>query len=166
MSHPGTHRWLLPVLLCCFALPLVVAKPFGATAHYPLTGSRAAAPAAEAGVASHGARMANALGEAIGATLGSLRADDETALRTPFEGMLLAERAFRSDRDAWSARRLSLWAGVFAARLNEVPIPPGTRDRLAGLIAVYEHDVLTAGTAETKCDTADRALALDGAPPR
>jgi hypothetical protein len=157
---------MLPVLLCCFALPLIFVKPFGATAHAPFTGTRAAARPVEAGVAGHAARMANALGQEIGATLGSLRADDETALRTPFEGMLLAEQAFRSGGDEWSAQQLSRWAEVLATRLNEVAIPPGTRDRLSGLVAVYEHEVLMAGTEETRCDPADSAFASTGVPPR
>jgi len=81
--------------------------------------------------------------DAIDAMLGQLRTQDEALLREPLLDMRLAEMAIRPGGDAPSARRLSRSAEIFAARLDEMAIPVGTRASLARKIAAYEHDALS-----------------------
>ncbi len=166
VSHPGTHRWMVPVFLCCCALVLLMAMPRGAATHGGIGVAPMAAVSSGPTVAVTGdAWPANAPAEAIDATLTLLRSGDEAALREPFMGMRLAERAFRSGGDAWSAGQLSRWAGIFATRLDQVTIPTGTRAALAGLLAVYEHDVLTDGATMPRPGTAQQAAFASDADP-
>jgi hypothetical protein len=128
-ARPGRHRWVWPVLVCCFALLPVVARPFGATARNPA----AADQARKFDVASHDARVTNALGQAIGAVLASSRADDETASWTPVDDVLPWYRSTEG----------------FATRLEWEAMPP----------AAYEPDVPAGGNAPTRCGTTGDGLA-------
>jgi hypothetical protein len=125
------------------------------------------------------ARLVSAPANAIELVLGQLQTSDEARLREPLLAMRLAEAALRSGRDPRSADQLSRWAGIFAARLDEMVIPQGTRANLMGRLAAYEHAVLdlpdalprqqidpegTASAAravETALANADRALTAE-----
>ena len=84
---------------------------------------------------------------AISSALGRLRAEDEALLREPLLGMRFAERELRADEDPTSARQLTYWADTFATRVNEMPIPEGTRAKLEALVAAYQHDALIVNDA-------------------
>jgi hypothetical protein len=43
-------------------------------------------------------------------------------------------------------RQLSHWAAIFTVRANELAIPDGTRAKLEGLVALYQHDALAMNT--------------------
>ncbi len=82
------------------------------------------------------AGIAGAPSNAIDSVLGQLQASDETRLQEPWLAMRLA--AMRSERDPRLAEQVSHWAAIFAARLDELVIPQGTRTNLLARLAAYE----------------------------
>jgi hypothetical protein len=89
---------------------------------------------------------------AIDSMLGQLQADHEAVLRAPLLGMRLAEKALIADGDSRSVRQLSHWAAIFTARANEIAIPDGTRAKLVGLVAMYQHDALAMNTVRLQAE--------------
>jgi hypothetical protein len=87
------------------------------------------------------AGIAGAPSNAIDSVLGQLQASDETRLQEPWLAMRLA--AMRSERDPRLAEQVSHWAAIFAARLDELVIPQGTRTNLLARLAAYERAVLS-----------------------
>jgi len=80
---------------------------------------------------------------AIESVLGQLQTRDEARLREPLLAMRLADATLRSGRDPRAAEHVSYWAGIFAARLDEVAIPPGTRSNLLARLAAYQHTIFS-----------------------
>jgi hypothetical protein len=87
-------------------------------------------------------QLASAPSHAIEAALGRLQAGDEARLREPLVAMHQAEAAMRFQRDPRLADQVSHGAAIFAARLDAMAIPPGTRTHLLARLAAYEHAVL------------------------
>jgi hypothetical protein len=87
--------------------------------------------------------LASVPSHTIGSVLGHLQASDEARLQEPLLAMRLAEAAMRFQRDPRLAEQLSRWAAIFAARLDEMVIPQGTRTNLLEWLAVYEHAALS-----------------------
>ena len=79
---------------------------------------------------------------AIDAILGQLDTHDETLLRVPLLAMCTAGAKARSGRDKEAVALVSVFAEIFAARLNEVRVPERTRAALAAKLVIYEHDLL------------------------
>ena len=79
----------------------------------------------------------------IESVLGQLQTREEARLREPLLAMRLAEATLLAERDPRSADQVSHWAGIFAARLDEMAIPRGTRTNLMAKLAAYEHAVLS-----------------------
>lgn len=80
---------------------------------------------------------------AIQSVLGQLQAQDEARLREPLLAMHLAEANLRSGPEPRSADQVSRWAETFAARLDKMAIPQGTRASLLTKLAAYQHAILS-----------------------
>jgi hypothetical protein len=106
---------------------------------------------------------------AIELVLGQLQTADEARLREPLLAMHAAEAILRLERDPHAADQMSRWAGVFAARLDGIALPQGTRTNLLARLTAYQRDVLSAAdkqgsgalAVETALTNAERALAAD-----
>jgi hypothetical protein len=119
--------------------------------------------------------MISAPSSAIESVLGRLQAKDEARLQEPLLAMRLADAAMRSKRDPQLADQVSRWAVIFAVRLDEIAIPPGTRTNLLARLAAFEHAILSVDqqvvdrdrtqavtrTVEAALAAADRALTAE-----
>jgi hypothetical protein len=91
--------------------------------------------------------LVSAASNAIESVLGQLQTRDAARLQEPLLAMRLAEANLRSEQEPRSAEQVSRSAVIFAARLDEMAIPPGTRTRLLARLAAYQHAVFSTDDA-------------------
>jgi hypothetical protein len=100
--------------------------------------------------------MVSASSSEIESVLERLQASDEARLQEPLLAMRLAEAAMGSKRDPHLADQVSHWAVIFAVRLEEMAIPPGTRTNLLARLAAFEHAILSLDDALPREQALDR----------